>query len=106
GNALYADIGVVPNVTNAEAQRCNTAIGAATWQVARVAVLDATRADCNWATDADAFEPGLLGRHQLPHLFRSDYVTNSNDSYWLSNPHQPLTGYPTIVGDEGTPRTL
>jgi acyl-homoserine-lactone acylase len=33
-------------------------------------------------------------------------VTNSNDSYWLSNPHQPLTGFARIIGDEGTARTL
>ncbi len=54
----------------------------------------------------DAVEPGLFGPSHLPHLFRSDYVTNSNDSYWLSNPHQPLTGYARVIGDEGTPRSL
>ena len=29
-----------------------------------------------------------------------DYVANSNDSYWLTNPEQPLEGFPRIVGDE------
>ena len=38
----------------------------------------------------------------MPHLLRSDYVTNSNDSYWLSNPTQPLEGFARIIGDEGT----
>jgi acyl-homoserine-lactone acylase len=33
-------------------------------------------------------------------------VTNSNDSYWLSNPKQPLTGFPRIIGSERTVRTL
>jgi acyl-homoserine-lactone acylase len=37
---------------------------------------------------------------------RTDYVTNSNDSYWLANPEAPLTGFPRIIGDEGTPRSL
>jgi acyl-homoserine-lactone acylase len=32
-------------------------------------------------------------------------VTNSNDSYWLANPKQPLEGFATIIGDERTPRT-
>ena len=45
-------------------------------------------------------------RAPQPYLFRRDYVTNSNDSYWLSNPHQPLEGFPRIIGDERTPRTL
>ncbi|MCW2779530.1 MAG: penicillin amidase, partial [Frankiales bacterium] len=27
-------------------------------------------------------------------------------SYWLANPAKPLTGFPLIVGDEGTERTL
>jgi acyl-homoserine-lactone acylase len=106
GHALYADIGAVPNVSNAEVQRCDTAIGAATFQLARVAVLDGSRSACNWASDADAVERGIFGASHLPHLYRSDYVTNSNDSYWLSNPHQPLTGFATIIGDEGTARSL
>jgi acyl-homoserine-lactone acylase len=42
----------------------------------------------------------------MPHLFRSDYVTNSNDSYWLTNPHHPLDGFARIIGDEDTARTL
>ena len=42
----------------------------------------------------------------MPSLFRRDYVTNSNDSYWLSNPAQPLTGFSRIIGDENTERSL
>jgi acyl-homoserine-lactone acylase len=106
GLALYADIGAVPNVPDAKAQQCDTALGAATFQADRLPILDGSRPECNWGTDADAVEPGLFGPSHLPHLFRSDYVTNSNDSYWLSNPHQPLTGFARIIGDEGTPRSL
>ena len=40
------------------------------------------------------------------HLFRDDYVTNSNDSYWLSNPEEPLEGFARIIGDERTERAL
>ena len=46
------------------------------------------------------------GPSNLPKLFRDDYVTNSNDSYWLSNPEQPLTGFDRIIGDERTERSL
>ena len=33
-------------------------------------------------------------------------MTNSNDSYWLSNPEQPLEGFARIIGDERTARSL
>ena len=33
-------------------------------------------------------------------------MTNSNDSYWLSNPAQPLQGFARIIGDERTARSL
>ena len=106
GNALYADIGSMPNVTDEKANDCNTAVGKATFSLVGLPVLDGSRSACEWGVDGDAVQPGLLGRSKQPHLFRSDYVTNSNDSYWLSNPKQPLTGFPRIVGDERTERTL
>ncbi len=48
----------------------------------------------------------MFGVSALPTLKRTDYVTNSNDSYWTNNPHRLLDGYPLIVGDERTPRSL
>ena len=41
-----------------------------------------------------------------PYQFRRDYVANSNDSYWLTNPEAPLEGYPRIIGAERTQRSL
>lgn len=105
GEALYADISVVPHVTNAQAQSCDTAVGAATFQVLGLPVLDGSRAECAWGKDPDALQPGTFGPGHQPWLIRRDYVTNSNDSYWLSNPQQPLTGFPRIQGDENTART-
>ena len=71
-----------------------------------VAVLDGSRSSCDWGSDPDAVEPGIFGPSNLPHLFRDDYVTNGNDSYWLSNPEQPLEGFARIIGDERTARSL
>jgi acyl-homoserine-lactone acylase len=106
GNALYADIGVVPNVSNAHAEACDTALGAATFNLLGLPILDGSRSECNWENDPDAAEPGLFGPGHLPHLLREDFVTNSNDSFWLSNPHHPLEGFARIIGDERTARTL
>lgn len=106
GQALYADIGTMPNVPNSMAHVCNTPLGAATFKLLGLPVLDGSRAMCNWKKDPDAVQPGLFGPSHQPYLLRSDYVTNSNDSYWLANPGQPLTGYARIIGDEGTPRSL
>ena len=107
GAAYYADIGTVPHVTDEEIQACNTtALGQVTFQALGLPVLDGSRASCAWGSDPDAVVPGILGPSRMPSLFRDDYVTNSNDSYWLSNPAQPLEGFDRIIGDERTERSL
>lgn len=46
------------------------------------------------------FEPnGLNSYEQAPKLLRSDYVQNSNDSYWLANPEAPLAPHSILYGD-------
>lgn len=108
GNALYADIQVVPHVTDALAQRCATPLGQYLFATAGLALLNGADSTCAWGSDPDAVEPGLLGPARMQRLVRRDYVTNSNQSPWLSNPHAPLTGYQRILGDtytERTPRT-
>src|SRR4029079_8620844 len=106
GDAMYADISVVPNVTNEKATTCNTALGNATYAALGLPVLDGSLSSCEWGTDPDAIEPGIFGPSHLPKLIRGDYVTNSNDSYWLSNPASPLEGFDRIIGDERTERSL
>src|SRR3546814_13690935 len=69
-------------------------------------VLDGPRSACEWATDADAPAPGIFGPSNLPTLERDDYVGNFNDSYWLTNPAQPRTGYARIIADENAQRSL
>jgi acyl-homoserine-lactone acylase len=106
GKAYYADIGAIPNVSNAKAQACNSALGVATFELLGLPILDGSRSSCEWDNDPDAVAPGIFGPSNLPSLTRDDYVTNSNDSYWLSNPEAPLEGYARIIGDERTARTL
>jgi acyl-homoserine-lactone acylase len=97
GEVLYGDLGPVPHLTDEQADACAVMHGAA---------YDGSRSECQWGSDADAAIPGIFGPARLPFLFRSDFVTNSNDSYWLANPAEPLTGFPLILGSVGTPRTL
>ncbi len=106
GDALYADISVTPHVTDAQVQTCATPLGQATFAALRLPVLDGSRSACEWGSDPDSLQKGTFGPSHMPYLLRKDYVTNSNDSYWLSQPRQPLTGYAKIIGDEGTPRAL
>jgi acyl-homoserine-lactone acylase len=49
---------------------------------------------------------GILPPNKMPLLIRDDYVSNMNDSYWLTNPEQPLEGFSPIIGNEKFPRSL
>ena len=106
GEAYYADLSVVPHVTDTHAATCNTPEGAATFAALRLPILNGALSTCEWGNDPDAVQPGTFGPSNLPSLFRDDYVTNSNDSYWLANPEQPLEGFDKIIGDERTQRSL
>ncbi len=108
GHVLYADHSVVPNVPDDLVQQCSTPTGVVLQQLAGLPVLDGTRAQssCAWRNDADAERPGIFGPKNLPTEKRNDWVMNSNDSFWLPNPKQPLTGYAGIIGCENCERTL
>jgi acyl-homoserine-lactone acylase len=106
GLALYADIGAIPNVSDAEANKCDTPLGKFTFAADGLPILDGSKTSCAWANDPDAAVHGIFGPSHEPYLLRHDYVTNSNDSFWLANPHHPLTGFAQIIGTEDTARTL
>ncbi len=107
GEAYFGDVGALPYVTDAKAAACATSPGARkAWNENRVPVLDGSRAACGWASDPHAATAGIYPASALPQIFRHDFTENSNDSYWLSNPNQPLAGYGRIFGDEATARSL
>lgn len=106
GTVLYNDAQVVPAVSDALAERCATAQSGPIFQATRLIILDGSRSDCGWGTDPSSVVPGLFGPASLPSLTRTDFVANSNDSPWLTNPAAPLTAFPRIVGDLGTQRSL
>ncbi|APA87594.1 penicillin acylase family protein [Paraburkholderia sprentiae WSM5005] len=103
----YADIGAIPDVPDELAQRCTPPVGKAMAQaLPGVPVLDASRSDCDWRDEPGAVLHRALPVTQMPSLLRRDYLGNFNDSYWLSNPAEPMTGYAKIIGPTGTPQSL
>lgn len=112
GNAFYGEISSIPNVTEAKMQDCVTGINTVVRVLTNNAIiaLDGNRSECQWGVDAEAPEgSGVFGPSSLPSFFTTDYAANSNDSYWLSNPAQPLEGFPTtmgFVGHEGQQQNL
>ncbi len=108
GDAYYADVTTVPNVPDSMLTTCQTSplvlvIGLA---APGLPLLDGSRSACEWRTDDDAPAPGIFGRANLPVLERDDWVGNFNDSYWLTHPDEPLTGFARIIGDEEAARSL
>lgn len=109
GKAWYIDSTPTPNLSQA-------AIDA--WLAARdtdflvgaladndVVLLDGSSSMNEWVEEPGAREPGLVPFAKMPQLERDDFIFNSNDSHWLTNPAAPLVGYSPLHGFEGTPRT-
>ena len=94
-DSYYADPGPTPNLTDAQLAACAVPGG-----------LNGSSSDCMWDSDPKAAIPGILSPRNLPSLIRRDFVTNSNDSYWLANPAQPLTGFNASLGSIESQRTL
>lgn len=69
-------------------------------------VFDGSTPDTMPVDDERARAPGLVPWDETPHLRRTDYVFNANESHWLSHETARLEGYPRIYGDEGTARNL
>ncbi|MCC2972637.1 penicillin acylase family protein [Massilia sp. IC2-476] len=84
GNTLYADASVVPHM-NAD----KFVNGCLLLQAALL--FDGSRSSCGWGQDQGA-PAGIYAPATAPWMMRTDYVGNSNDSYWLTNPKQLLVG--------------
>ncbi|MFI9828898.1 penicillin acylase family protein [Streptomyces sp. NPDC051913] len=106
GHSLFTQSQVLPRITDELAQRCSTPLGRVTYPSAGLAVLDGSRGDCAPGSDADAVQPGIFGPAKMPTLTDAPYAENSNDSAWLANAEQPLTGYERIFGTTGTQRSM
>jgi len=107
GEAFYGDMGMMPNVPKELGDACATSdLAKKQWAETRVPVLDGSKSSCDWKTDTDSTAPGVFGASKTPHIFRTDYVSQMNDSYWLTNASAPITGFSPLFGDEAAPRSL
>jgi acyl-homoserine-lactone acylase len=107
GRAYYADESVVPNVDADLQSRCTADHPLASLLLSQgVVLLDGARRACRWKRDPDAVAPGIIGPRGLPRATRTDYVENSNDSYWLPSARFRIGGFPRIIGAEGSQRLL
>jgi acyl-homoserine-lactone acylase len=92
GNTFYIDDSTVPYLS----EKAETALTTDPTLIAlrkrvRFAILPG---------DSSVFNFYRAVPYQLaPKLERTDFVQNSNDSYWLTNPNSPLTGYSTLYGE-------
>ncbi len=107
GNSYYGDVGAAPAVTQTKISTCTPpGLPQLVFSQARVVTLDGSTSSCAPANYSGTPQKGIFSSGQLPHIFRRDYVENSNDSYWLANPLHPLTGFSPIIGLAGTPQGL
>jgi acyl-homoserine-lactone acylase len=100
GRVLYADVSVVPDVDAAQLERCTPSKPAAALRMAAgLVVLNGARADCAWQQDRRSPVPGLIPIERMPIALRTDWVHNSNDSFFYTHPAQKFEGISPLVGD-------
>lgn len=106
GATLYADYSVKPYVTDEMTSACGGSEAARRATAGGMLTLDGSRAACNPLSDPSTPQPGILPPRLLPVLERTDYVANSNNTFWLTNTKAPITGLPLVNGRSGTSLTM
>lgn len=104
GNAFYIDSSSVPNLSEkaialVNLRRASSDAYAGLFDQG-VTLLDGRLSQEDWVETACG---PLVPYEQKPKLVRSDWVQNSNSSYWSTNPDEFLTGFSPLFGDEKAP---
>jgi acyl-homoserine-lactone acylase len=81
-------------------------LAAGLYQQRGLVLLDGSDPRNSWIEDPAATIAGTTPFTRRPFLERRDYVFNSNDSYWLTSPRQPLTAYSVLYGPTSSARSL
>ena len=69
-------------------------------------ILDGSSKRDEWLVEDGVPIAGTTPFDQRPLIESRDTVFNSNDSYWLSDPDNPKTGYSPLYGATETPRSI
>ncbi|MFJ3367229.1 acylase [Pseudomonas sp. NPDC086251] len=101
GQTLYMNLSVVPNVSADKLAKCSDPRAGL-----QMIVLDGSNSACAWDIDPQAAQKGIYAAAQLPQLSRKDFVQHSNDSAWMANPAQPLTGFSPLISQDSQPLGL
>ena len=110
GRAWYADTAATPNLSPEalaawEAEVAAGGLLGLAYNDFGVVMLDGSDSLFEWVDDPAAPAPGLVPFADVPQIERADYVFNANDSYWLSNPSEPLTGFSPMHGVADVPQS-
>lgn len=105
GRTVFMSATPAPHLSQAQMDACRPDRAEA-FEDAPAPVLRGDASRCQWARDPAAPQTGIVAGRALPLLERRDYVQNSNDSAWLTNPHAPLTGFSPVLSVAGTPQGL
>lgn len=109
GRVWYHDGSATPNLSPEAQQRFRDRLDtdpiAALLFENRVAIVDGSDPGDDWIDEPGARSPGLVPHTAQPQLERRDFVVNANDSHWLTNDSEPLTGYSVFHGFERSPRS-
>lgn len=107
GDVMYADVTATPDLPAAKLADCAAKSPAAPrLATQRLYLLDGSRSACDWSVDPGSPVPGLTPQSAMPTLVRQDFVANSNDSYWLANDVERLSGFSPIIGRTDEPQNL
>lgn len=104
GNAFYIDSSSVPNLSKQAlaviAYKRNVSPEYDQLFQAGLTLLDGDSSRDDWV---EGECNGLVPYENKPKLLRADWVQNSNDSYWSTNPDEFLTGFSPLFGPEESP---
>ena len=109
GRAWYADTSSTPNLKKEAIagllKRKESDPATKTAWNRGIILLDGSNSINEWVDDPET-RAGVIPYSRMPQIERRDFVFNANDSFWLANPHQLLTGFSPLQGLEGTARSL
>lgn len=104
GNAYYIDSSSVPHLSDPALAVIDfkRKVSPSYDQLfnAGLTLLDGSKSRDDWV---EGECNGLVPFEKRPQLLRADWVQNSNDSYWATNPDAFLTGFSPLFGSEETP---